>query len=376
MALNSVLGQALSRNKAYEKVDLWKEREIQDKGSRCTISLKSRKGDVVRQVTKVPEGAEVTSNVVNQFETDREENAVKKEDELLARLANGKDPAWRPDQYLSQLKGKGTSKLKLRPDFLRMDPAFLQKVVAEYKAQKKAAKKKKKKKKQKKEKKAAKKDKKDKQLGKTAKKEKKRSKARGSSQDDLPGEEVKKERHEVKEKRRKRIVLDDAGQPTGKEELEVLQVRSKITVSRKHATREVEADTMDEVSVAEARASEIASKLRQKVQASWNTSQASPSTGGSSESSSSDNDEECPSDELEEDSDLLGLPWKPRITTCRTATLSDSSEGQLEPSVLLLPLLYCLAQRKTVSRKTRCRLESRTSRLTSSDFHTSRCSLA
>ena len=97
------------------------------------------------------------------------------------------------------------------------------KVVAEYKAQKKAAKKKKKKKKQKKEKKAAKKDKKDKQLGKTAKKEKKRSKARGSSQDDLPGEEVKKERHEVKEKRRKRIVLDDAGQPTGKEELEVLQ---------------------------------------------------------------------------------------------------------------------------------------------------------
>lgn len=302
MALNSVLGQALSRNKAYEKVDLWKEREIQDKGSRCTISLKSRKGDVVRQVTKVPEGAEVTSNVVNQFETDREENAVKKEDELLARLANGKDPAWRPDQYLSQLKGKGTSKLKLRPDFLRMDPAFLQKVVAEYKAQKKAAKKKKKKKKQKKEKKAAKKDKKDKQLGKIAKKEKKRSKARGSSQDDLPGEEVKKERHEVKEKRRKRIVLDDAGQPTGKEELEVLQVRSKITVSRKHATREVEADTMDEVSVAEARASEIASKLRQKVQASWNTSQASPSTGGSSESSSSDNDEECPSDELEEDS--------------------------------------------------------------------------
>ena len=93
----------------------------------------------------------------------------------------------------------------------------------------------------------------------------------------------------------------------------VAQVRSKITVSRKHATRDVEADTMDEVvvpcwhlgdspccalqvSVAEARASEIASKLRQKavchiyaflsdwhaeqVQASWNTSQASPSTGG------------------------------------------------------------------------------------------------
>ncbi|CAE7805839.1 unnamed protein product [Symbiodinium sp. CCMP2592] len=318
MALNTVLGQALSRNKAHEKVDLWKEREIQDKGSRCTISLKSRKGDVVRQVTKVPEGAEVTSNVVNQFETDREENAAKKEDELLARLANGKDPAWRPDQYLSQLKGKGTSKLKLRPDFLRMDPAFLQKVVAEYKAQKKAAKKKKKKKKQKKEKKAGKKDKKDKQLVKAAKKEKKRSKAREASQDDLPGKEVKKERHEVKEKRRKRIMLDDAGQPTGKEELEVLEVRSKITVSRKHAAREVEADTMDEVSVAEARASEIASKLRQQVQASWNTSQPSPSTGGSSESSSSDNDmEECPSEELAEDGDLFALLWDGRVTPCK-----------------------------------------------------------
>ena len=34
---------------------------------------------------------------------------------------------------------------------------------------------------------------------------------------------MKKERHEVKEKRRKRIMLDDAGQPTGKEELEVLE---------------------------------------------------------------------------------------------------------------------------------------------------------
>ena len=56
-----------SMQEAHEKVDLWKEREIQelkvaldiasdedslpthdqDKGSRCTISLKSRRGDVV-----------------------------------------------------------------------------------------------------------------------------------------------------------------------------------------------------------------------------------------------------------------------------------------------------------------------------------------
>ncbi|CAE7636974.1 unnamed protein product [Symbiodinium pilosum] len=198
MALNSVLGQALSRNKAHEKVDLWKEREIQDKGSRCTISLKSRKGDVVRQVTKVPEGAEVTSNVVNQFENEREENAAKKEDELLERLANGKDPTWRPDQYLSQLKGQGKLKLKLRPqDCLRMDPAFLQKVVAEYKAQKKAAKKNKKKKKQKKEKKkAGTKEKKEKKDAKV-KKEKKCRKDRNASEEENADKEVKKEHHEV-----------------------------------------------------------------------------------------------------------------------------------------------------------------------------------
>mmetsp|Transcript_281 Transcript_281/g.592 ORF Transcript_281/g.592 Transcript_281/m.592 type:complete len:213 (+) Transcript_281:61-699(+) len=184
MALNSVLGQALSRNKAHEKVDLWKEREIQDKGSRCTISLKSRRGDVVRQVTKVPEGAEVTSNVVNQFETEREENAAKKEDELLAKLANGKDPTWRPDQYLSELKGKGALKLKLRPqDYLRMDPAFLQKVVAAYKAEKKAAKKKKKKK-QKKDKKV-KKVKKDKKEKKTKKEQSSKAEEPVSPEEDV-----------------------------------------------------------------------------------------------------------------------------------------------------------------------------------------------
>lgn len=121
-------------------------------------TLKSRKGDVVRQVTKVPEGAEVTSNVINQFEVEREANASKKEDVLLERLANGKDPAWRPDLFLSELKGakgKGDLTYKLRPqDYLRMDAAFVQKVVAAYKAEKKAEKKKKKKKKKKKEKKA------------------------------------------------------------------------------------------------------------------------------------------------------------------------------------------------------------------------------
>ena len=96
---------------------------------------------------------------------------------------------------------------------------LLGKVVAEYKSQKQAAKEKKKKKKDKK---AGKKDKKDKKDGKT-KKDRKIRKEKDASDEDETDEEVKKEHHEVKEKRRKRIMLDDAGQPTGKEELEVLE---------------------------------------------------------------------------------------------------------------------------------------------------------
>ena len=55
------------------------------------------------------------------------------------------------------------------------------------------------------------------------KKEKKCRKDRNASEAENADKEVKKEHHEVKEKRRKRIMLDDAGQPTGKEELEVLE---------------------------------------------------------------------------------------------------------------------------------------------------------
>ncbi|CAK9113575.1 unnamed protein product [Durusdinium trenchii] len=297
MALESVLGQALSRNKAHEKVDLWKEREIQDRGSRCTISLKSRKGDVVRQVTKVPEGAEVTSNIVNQFEIEREANAAKKEDVLLERLANGKDPAWRPDFFLSELKGLKKKGIlpKMRPqDYLRMDAAFVQKVVAAYKANKKAEKKKRKKKKKKKEKKEKKEGKK--------KKEKKEGKEKKRKEKDAggQGQQVKKEHHEV-QKRRSKVVLDDAGQPTCKEELEIVEVRSKVTVrTKKHGMG-------DEVAMATAKAAHLASKLREQVAAGGPGFQASPSgstgrsrsSGGSSASSS----EAAVEDESEEVND-------------------------------------------------------------------------
>lgn len=192
------------------------------------------------------------------------------------------DPAWRPDFFLSELKGlkkKATQFSiqeafsnaragrhspfsmsffvplesqgilpKMRPqDYLRMDAAFVQKasaalvclqktcvplcmqlfrfltldfgkVVAAYKANKKAEKKKRKKKKKKKEKKEKKEGKK--------KKEKKEGKEKKRKEKDAggQGQQVKKEHHEV-QKRRSKVVLDDAGQPTCKEELEIVEVR-------------------------------------------------------------------------------------------------------------------------------------------------------
>eukprot|EP00434_Breviolum_minutum_P003138 symbB.v1.2.002763.t1/scaffold141.1/size300911/14 len=273
--------------------------------SRCTISLKSRKGDVVRQVTKIPEGAKVTSNVINKFDVEREANASKKEDDvLLERIANGKDPTdtetelW-SNQFYSELKGaKGKiDMMKLRPqDFLRMDPSFVQKVVAAYKAERKAEKKRKKKKKKKKEKKERKEGKEGKEGKKTKEKKekkekklKKEKKKKGEVEDE---EQVKKEHHEVQEKRRSKVVLDDAGQPTCKEELEVVEVRSKVTVRTQKRGA-------DEVTEAKAKAARLASKLREKVaaQAGGQGFQASPSTasgpsksseGGSSGSSSSE----------------------------------------------------------------------------------------
>ncbi|CAJ1328086.1 unnamed protein product [Effrenium voratum] len=325
MALESFLGQALSRNKAFEKVDLWKEREIQDKGSRCTISLKSRKGDVVRQVTKVPEGAEVTSNLLNQFENEREANAASKEDVLLERLANGKDPAWRPDVFLSELKGlsKGGIPWKMRPqDYLRMDAAFVQKVVSAYKANKKAEKKKKKKKQKKKEKKKEKNKLKGVTGEKKEKKSKKDKKSKKQKKEKGQKEEVKQDVH-VEEKRRSKVVCDAEG---NQEELEeVVEVKTtKVTVRRKKP-----ADA-DEAVEAEAKAARLASKLREKVAAQLQAGigEASPSTGQSpSDSSGSSSDEAAEMDSGDEAAEM-GSGDEPDEPERWTAEPSEESSSE------------------------------------------------
>eukprot|EP00931_Biecheleriopsis_adriatica_P071552 TRINITY_DN4541_c0_g1_i1.p1 TRINITY_DN4541_c0_g1~~TRINITY_DN4541_c0_g1_i1.p1 ORF type:complete len:315 (+),score=106.42 TRINITY_DN4541_c0_g1_i1:93-1037(+) len=273
MALNSVVGQALSRNKAHEKVDLWKEREVQDKGSRCTISLKSKKGDVVRQVTKVPEGAEVTSNYTNQFDLEREENAARKEDMLLNRISNGKDPAWRPDLFFTEMKGEGDLPWKVRPqDCMGMDANLMQKIVAAYKASKKQDKK------AKKDKKGKKKDKKGKK-GKR-KKEKKNKKDKKDKKDKRMSKKDKKhsEKHGMGEPSKE----DASAEKSQDAKLEATKRKAKTSYI-----------TTTEAADAEARASQLAARLREQVRTSQGSMLPSPSTGteasscASSESSSS-----------------------------------------------------------------------------------------
>merc|ERR1711920_351751 len=96
-----VLKQACSRNKAAEKRDLWKAKDVEDRGSATKISIKSRNGEV-RQVVRVPEGADVTANSVNKYEEERAKNADRKEDTQLNRFCNGNDTAWRPDTFFTE----------------------------------------------------------------------------------------------------------------------------------------------------------------------------------------------------------------------------------------------------------------------------------
>jgi len=284
MALNAVLGQAVSRNKAHEKVDLWKEREVQDKGSRFTVSLKSKKGDVVRQVTKVPEGAEVTSNCMNQWDEEREANAAKKEDELLERISSARDPAWRPDLFFNEMKGEEGLPWKLKPhDLMKMDATLVQKVMAAYEASKKAKKSKKDKK--------AKKGKKDKKN----KKEKKEKKSKKEKKEKKKDKKTKKENKENMGKRKRRstddLALDATQSPQDQD-------------GSKHETSNDSAD--DEVSAAEARASLLARKLREarapdaekrpQLQPSPST-EFSSAASLSSERSSSSEEEDADEDE-------------------------------------------------------------------------------
>lgn len=286
MALNAVVGQAVSRNKAGEKVELWKERDVQDKGSRFTVSLKSRKGDIVRQVTKVPEGANVTSNCISQFDREREENAEKKEDALLSRLANGKDPLWRPDSFFTEMKGEGDLPWKVRPESIGgsifADANMIQKVVAAYKASKKQKKK----------------DKQNK-----AHKKHKKDKICTESIPRIKKEKNKKGKKEKKDKKLKKAKKDKKDKKK-KADRETLESDEPEVLSQEASEPEPAKPRSDAAACAEARAEELAQKLREAAQAqlALNSIAASPtteSTAGSISSSESSSSEEGKADENE-----------------------------------------------------------------------------
>lgn len=129
-ALIQALKQACSRNKALEKRELWEQKRREDEGSRTSISLKSRDGEV-RSVTRIPRGALVTKNSVNQYEEERQRNTEAKEDINLRRFCNGKDNAWRPDNFFAETCGEDeTPPWPIRPMEIFTNPALCMRIMA------------------------------------------------------------------------------------------------------------------------------------------------------------------------------------------------------------------------------------------------------
>merc|ERR1712139_643098 len=157
--------QAQSHNKALEKQQLWKQKEVEDRGSRHSLSLKSNDGEVRRTVTKLPASAQVSSNDENLFEEERKRNAKKKGNAQLDRFCDGQDSAWRPDNFFFEMLEEPDLPWGCRPAEVFNNPTLLSRLMAAYKARKTEKAEKKKKKEEKKEKKD-KKDKKDKKAGK------------------------------------------------------------------------------------------------------------------------------------------------------------------------------------------------------------------
>jgi len=138
--LVQVLKQACSRNKAEEKRDLWEAKDVEDFGNRTTISLKSNVGEV-KSITRVPLGAEVTSNEFNKYEEERMRRAGAKEDALLRRFCDGNDAAWRPDTFFTETCGTGdVPPWPIRPSELFTNPSILMRIAAERLEKKKAKK--------------------------------------------------------------------------------------------------------------------------------------------------------------------------------------------------------------------------------------------
>mmetsp|Transcript_92581 Transcript_92581/g.145304 ORF Transcript_92581/g.145304 Transcript_92581/m.145304 type:complete len:296 (-) Transcript_92581:34-921(-) len=192
--LRNVLKQALSRNKAHEKRDLWKQKKQEDCGSQFALTLKSNDGQV-RSVALVPEGAQVSDNNVNLYEEERRRMSGKKEDKLLDRLCDGQDVAWRPDSFFEAL-GDQDVPWSMRPTDLFANRSMVERIVCAYEASRGLSKKEKKKKK-------------DKQKDKKSKKKEKRK--RSKHKEEKKAKKLK-ENKEKKKKKTKRHAAEETRQ--------------------------------------------------------------------------------------------------------------------------------------------------------------------
>eukprot|EP00403_Amphidinium_massartii_P009127 CAMPEP_0178427204 /NCGR_PEP_ID=MMETSP0689_2-20121128/29622_1 /TAXON_ID=160604 /ORGANISM="Amphidinium massartii, Strain CS-259" /LENGTH=279 /DNA_ID=CAMNT_0020048899 /DNA_START=36 /DNA_END=872 /DNA_ORIENTATION=+ len=178
--LKATLKQALSRNKAGQKKDMWEMRAVEEKPEEnFAWSLKNADGELLAVVPKLPETAKVTANDANKYEQERLKRANEKEDAQLGKYCDGKNNAWRPDSFFEESLGEKDVPWPMRPTDFYNNPNLVSRVVQAYEESRRLERKKKKeaekqsKKKDKKEKKKKKKDKKKSKKDKKEKKEKK-----------------------------------------------------------------------------------------------------------------------------------------------------------------------------------------------------------
>merc|ERR1711977_295563 len=86
---------------------------------------------VIKNVTVIPKGAEVTANAVNKYDDERRRMAEEKEDMALRRFCNGKDNAWRPDSFFSETCGEEeVPPWPVRPTEIFSNPALCMRIMA------------------------------------------------------------------------------------------------------------------------------------------------------------------------------------------------------------------------------------------------------
>eukprot|EP00929_Paragymnodinium_shiwhaense_P080217 TRINITY_DN4181_c0_g5_i1.p2 TRINITY_DN4181_c0_g5~~TRINITY_DN4181_c0_g5_i1.p2 ORF type:complete len:295 (-),score=101.48 TRINITY_DN4181_c0_g5_i1:162-1046(-) len=272
VALVKVLKQVCSRNKALEKQQLWAQRDREDRGSETHLSVKRRDG-TVKQIPRVPKGANVTKSTVNQYEQERRKNSERKEDQQLDKFCDGKNHAWRPDFFFTETAegGEDIPPWPVRPTEIFTNPELCARIMARQldRKQKRAQAKKEKKSAKKSDKKSTKKDKKDKKKKKNKKKDK--------------GKKKDKSKKDKKSKK-----------------------KDKKSAKRKAAKCESSSeDSSDDDSNAPAADGSPADASQDEAGEGGSPPQPSPSSGGSTSASQAeeDNDEESAADADESDDD-------------------------------------------------------------------------